>query len=245
MEYNCFTTVLVSAVQQSESAVCKHTFPPSWSEMLFKRRCWDKTHDFGLSSLGFDFILLIKLAYYVLHGCWQPTQVSGIRDRGMKYSLQPSSRRLSTFAQLLHGPQVSWEEYSRHRWTQHIQGSATQLWNTEIGESTAFIASSKQAFSLSTGMCSHLSEWAATQTTLRNKWFTRKYHQGLPFSIDPTGGKFTYWLWFGTVLFTCERLMTEDEIVRWHQQLNGHEFEQTPGDSEVKGSRRAAVHNRS
>ena len=111
--------MLVSAVQQSESAVCKHTFPPSWSEMLFKRRCWDKTHDFGLSSLGFDFILLIKLAYYVLHGCWQPTQVSGIRDRGMKYSLQPSSRRLSTFAQLLHGPQVSWEEYSRHRWTQH------------------------------------------------------------------------------------------------------------------------------
>ena len=26
--------------------------------------------------------------------------------------------------------------------------------------------------------------------------------------------------------------MTEDEIVGWHHQLNGHEFEQTPGDSE-------------
>ena len=26
--------------------------------------------------------------------------------------------------------------------------------------------------------------------------------------------------------------MTEDEIVRQHNQLNGHEFEQTPGDSE-------------
>ena len=26
--------------------------------------------------------------------------------------------------------------------------------------------------------------------------------------------------------------MTEDEMVGWHQQLNGHEFEQTPGDSE-------------
>ena len=25
--------------------------------------------------------------------------------------------------------------------------------------------------------------------------------------------------------------MTEDEIVRQHQQLNRHEFEQTPGDS--------------
>ena len=26
--------------------------------------------------------------------------------------------------------------------------------------------------------------------------------------------------------------MTEDEMVRWHHQLNGHEFEQILGDSE-------------
>ena len=26
--------------------------------------------------------------------------------------------------------------------------------------------------------------------------------------------------------------MTEDEMVRWHHQLHGHEFEQTLGDSE-------------
>ena len=26
--------------------------------------------------------------------------------------------------------------------------------------------------------------------------------------------------------------MTEDQMVGWHHQLNGHEFEQTPGDSE-------------
>ena len=26
--------------------------------------------------------------------------------------------------------------------------------------------------------------------------------------------------------------MTEDEMVGWHHQLNGREFEQTPGDSE-------------
>ena len=26
--------------------------------------------------------------------------------------------------------------------------------------------------------------------------------------------------------------MTEDEMVEWCHQLNGHEFEQTPGDSE-------------
>ena len=30
--------------------------------------------------------------------------------------------------------------------------------------------------------------------------------------------------------------MTEDETVGWHHQLNGHEFEQAPGDSEGQGS---------
>ena len=30
--------------------------------------------------------------------------------------------------------------------------------------------------------------------------------------------------------------MTEDEIVGWHHQLNGHEFEQILGDSEGQGS---------
>ena len=29
---------------------------------------------------------------------------------------------------------------------------------------------------------------------------------------------------------------TEDEMVGWHHQLNGHEFEQTLGDSEGEGS---------
>ena len=29
---------------------------------------------------------------------------------------------------------------------------------------------------------------------------------------------------------------TEDEVVRWHHLLNGHEFEQTLGDSEGQGS---------
>ena len=31
--------------------------------------------------------------------------------------------------------------------------------------------------------------------------------------------------------------MTEDEMVGWHHQLDGHEFEQAPGDSEGQGSR--------
>ena len=29
--------------------------------------------------------------------------------------------------------------------------------------------------------------------------------------------------------------MTEDETLGWHHQLNGREFEQTPGDSEGQG----------
>ena len=30
--------------------------------------------------------------------------------------------------------------------------------------------------------------------------------------------------------------MTEDEMVGWHLQLDGHEFEQAPGDGEGQGS---------
>ena len=29
--------------------------------------------------------------------------------------------------------------------------------------------------------------------------------------------------------------MTEDETIEWHHHLNGHEFEQTPGDGEGQG----------
>ena len=32
-----------------------------------------------------------------------------------------------------------------------------------------------------------------------------------------------------------EKEAMEDEMVGWHHQLNGHEFEQTPGDSEGQG----------
>ena len=35
--------------------------------------------------------------------------------------------------------------------------------------------------------------------------------------------------------------MTEDEMVGWHHQLNGH-LEQTPGVGEGQGSLAAAVH---
>ena len=30
--------------------------------------------------------------------------------------------------------------------------------------------------------------------------------------------------------------MTKDKMVGWHHQLNGHEFEQAPGDGEGQGS---------
>ena len=33
-----------------------------------------------------------------------------------------------------------------------------------------------------------------------------------------------------------EKGTTEDEMVGWHHRLNGHEFEQTPGNSEGQGS---------
>ena len=44
---------------------------------------------------------------------------------------------------------------------------------------------------------------------------------------DPDAGK--DWSWE-------EKGMTEDKMVVWHQWLNGHEFEQTPGDGEGQGS---------
>ena len=34
----------------------------------------------------------------------------------------------------------------------------------------------------------------------------------------------------------------QDEMVGWHHRLNGHEFEQTTGDSEGQGRWCAAVH---
>ena len=36
--------------------------------------------------------------------------------------------------------------------------------------------------------------------------------------------------------------MTEDEMVGWHHRLNGHEFQQTPGDVKDREPWCAAVH---
>ena len=40
-----------------------------------------------------------------------------------------------------------------------------------------------------------------------------------------------------------EKGTTEDEMVRWRHQLNGQEFEQSPGDSVGRGSLVCAVHS--
>ena len=37
-------------------------------------------------------------------------------------------------------------------------------------------------------------------------------------------------------------MTTEDEMVGWHYQLNGHEFEKTPRVGDGQGSLCAAVH---
>ena len=39
-----------------------------------------------------------------------------------------------------------------------------------------------------------------------------------------------------------EKRTTEDEMVGWHHQLNRHEFEQSPGDSERQEAWSATVH---
>ena len=36
--------------------------------------------------------------------------------------------------------------------------------------------------------------------------------------------------------------MTEDEVIGWHHQLDGHEFEQAPGVGDGQGSLNTAVH---
>jgi len=49
-------------------------------------------------------------------------------------------------------------------------------------------------------------------------------------------------LMLGKIEGRRRRGATEDEMVGWHHQLNGHESEQTPGDREGQGSRCTAVH---
>ena len=36
--------------------------------------------------------------------------------------------------------------------------------------------------------------------------------------------------------------MTEDDVIGWHHQLDGHEFDQAPGVGDLQKSLRVAVH---
>ena len=43
-------------------------------------------------------------------------------------------------------------------------------------------------------------------------------------------------LMLGKIELQEEKWVTEEEMVGWHQQLNGHEFEQTQEDGDGQGS---------
>ena len=63
--------------------------------------------------------------------------------------------------------------------------------------------------------------WSWSSNTLAT-WYKEPTHWKWPWCWKDWGQK--------------EKGTTEDEMVGWHHQLNGHEFEQTPGDSEGQGS---------
>ena len=72
----------------------------------------------------------------------------------------------------------------------------------------------------------HWKDWCRSwnSSTLATWWLTGK---------DPDAGK--HW-------GQEEKGMTEDEIVGWHHQLTGHEFEQALGDGKDRESWHASVH---
>ena len=91
---------------------------------------------------------------------------------------------------------------------------------------------------------------------LRVPWTARRFNQSILKEISPdVHWKDWCWSWSSNNLATwCEELThwkrpwcsekwrqeekgtTEDEMVVWYQQINGHEFEQALGDSEGQGS---------
>ena len=89
---------------------------------------------------------------------------------------------------------------------------------------------------------------------LRVPWTARRSKQSIPKEINPEyslEGLMLKLQYFGHLMRRAdslektdagkdwgqeEREITEDEMVGWHHWLNGHEFEQTPGDGEGQGS---------
>ena len=89
---------------------------------------------------------------------------------------------------------------------------------------------------------------------LRVSWTARRSNQSILKEINPEyslGGLMLKLQHFGHLMWRANSLerpwyrkdwrqeekgATEDELVGWHHRLSGHEFEQTPGDSERQGS---------
>ena len=53
-------------------------------------------------------------------------------------------------------------------------------------------------------------------------------------TINPKGNQ--PWVFIGKTDTETKKRATKDEMVGWHHRLDGHEFEQTLGDSEGQGS---------
>ena len=97
---------------------------------------------------------------------------------------------------------------------------------------------------------------------LRVPWTARRSNQSILKEVSPEYSlEGLIWSWnYNTLATWCEELthgkdpdagkdwrqeekrMTEDEMVRWHHQLNGHEFEQAPGVSDEQEAWHVAVH---
>ena len=87
---------------------------------------------------------------------------------------------------------------------------------------------------------------------LRVPWTARRSNQSILKEINPEysfEGLILKFQYFGHLMRRADSLEktlmlgkkaggegTEDEMVGWHYRFNGHEFEQTPGDSEEQGS---------
>ena len=88
---------------------------------------------------------------------------------------------------------------------------------------------------------------------LRVSWTVRRSNQSIQIEINPEYSlkglmlklklqSFGHLMWradsfdAGKDWRQEENGATEDEMVGWHHPLNGHEFEQTPGDDEEQGS---------
>ena len=73
----------------------------------------------------------------------------------------------------------------------------------------------------------HWKDWCSNSNTLPT-WCEELTHWERP------------WCWEG--LRQEEKGMTEDRMIGWHHQLNGHEFEQAPGVGDGQEAWHAAVH---